>query len=53
MFGFIMPHKFFNARYGQPIRELLARNKTLSHVVHFGDEQTFHGASTTQRFFSG
>ncbi len=44
--GFILPHKFFNAQYGEPIRALLARDRALSHVVHFGDKQIFKGATT-------
>jgi len=44
-FGFILPHKFFNAKYGQPLRDYLARGKNLAEVVHFGDQQVFEGAS--------
>jgi len=44
--GFILPHKFFNAQYGEPLRSLLAKGKYLSHVVHFGDQQVFAGATT-------
>jgi hypothetical protein len=44
--GFILPHKFFNAQYGEPLRGLIAQGKHLSHVVHFGDEQVFAGATT-------
>lgn len=44
--GFILPHKFFNAKYGQPLRELISKGKHLSHVVHFGDQQVFTGATT-------
>ncbi len=44
--GFILPHKFFNAQYGEPLRALLAKGKHLSHVVHFGDQQVFAGATT-------
>lgn len=44
--GFILPHKFFNAQYGAPLRELIARGKYLGHVVHFGDQQVFRGATT-------
>lgn len=43
--GFILPHKFFNAKYGQPIRSVLAKGKHLSEVVHFGDQQIFDGAT--------
>lgn len=44
--GFILPHKFFNAQYGEPLRGLIASGKNLSKVVHFGDEQVFEGATT-------
>lgn len=44
--GFILPHKFFNAQYGEPLRSLIARGKHLAHVVHFGDQQVFAGATT-------
>ncbi|MCX7425726.1 MAG: Eco57I restriction-modification methylase domain-containing protein [Planctomycetia bacterium] len=44
--GFICPHKFFNAKYGEPIRSVIADGRHLSHVVHFGDQQVFDGATT-------
>ena len=44
--GFILPHKFFNAQYGEALRALLAKGKHLSGVVHFGDAQVFSGATT-------
>ncbi|MBM3189598.1 MAG: restriction endonuclease subunit M, partial [Chloroflexi bacterium] len=44
--GFILPHKFFNAQYGQPLRGLLAEGAHLAEVVHFGDQQVFEGATT-------
>jgi len=44
--GFILPHKFFNARYGKPLRLLLSKGKHVSQVVHFGDQQVFAGATT-------
>jgi len=44
--GFILPHKFFNAQYGEPLRNLLAKGKHLVGVVHFGDAQVFSGATT-------
>ena len=43
--AFILPHKFFNAQYGEPLRKLLATGKHLRHVVHFGDQQIFPGAT--------
>jgi len=44
--GYILPHKFFNAKYGEPLREILSKGKHLQHVVHFGDQQIFKGATT-------
>jgi hypothetical protein len=44
--GLILPHKFFNARYGEPLRAMLAKGKHLGQVVHFGDQQVFAGATT-------
>lgn len=44
--GYILPHKFFNAQYGEALREFLAKGQHLSEVVHFGDLQVFDGATT-------
>jgi hypothetical protein len=44
--GFILPNKFLNAQYGEPLRHLIAQGKYLSGVVHFGDQQVFRGATT-------
>ncbi len=44
--GFILPHKFFNAEYGQPLRSLLSSGKHLEHIVHFGHSQVFATATT-------
>lgn len=44
--GFILPHKFFNAQYGEPIRSVIANGKHLAKVVHFGDQQVFESATT-------
>ena len=43
--GFILPHKFFNAQYGEALRALLSKGKHLAEVVHFGDQQVFAGAT--------
>jgi hypothetical protein len=43
--AYILPHKFFNAQYGAPLRGLLAKGRHLKHVVHFGDQQVFPGAT--------
>ncbi|MBN1660138.1 MAG: Eco57I restriction-modification methylase domain-containing protein [Anaerolineae bacterium] len=44
--GYILPHKFFQAKYGQPLRELIAAGRHLAEIVHFGDQQVFAGATT-------
>ena len=44
--GFILPHKFMNAKYGEGLRTLLARGKHVNKIVHFGDEQVFDDATT-------
>ena len=44
--GYILPHKFFNSKYGEPIRELISKGKNLQEIVHFGHEQVFARATT-------
>ncbi|MBE2183693.1 MAG: N-6 DNA methylase, partial [Anaerolineae bacterium] len=44
--AYILPHKFFNARYGSNLRHLITKGKHLSQIVHFGDLQIFEGATT-------
>ncbi|NLN59387.1 MAG: N-6 DNA methylase [Deltaproteobacteria bacterium] len=44
--GYILPHKFFQAQYGEPLRNLIAGGKHLAGIVHFGDQQVFNGATT-------
>lgn len=44
--GYILPHKFFNAKYGRPLRGLVSEGHHLEHIVHFGDAQVFSGATT-------
>lgn len=43
--AYILPHKFFNAKYGESLRRILSNGKHLEHIVHFGDQQVFPGAS--------
>jgi hypothetical protein len=45
-FAYILPHKFFNAQYGEPLRGLLSDGRHLRHVVHFGDLQVFSAATS-------
>jgi hypothetical protein len=44
--GNILPHKFFNAHYGEGLRSLLASGRHLRQIVHFGSQQVFDGATT-------
>ncbi|MBS0165899.1 MAG: Eco57I restriction-modification methylase domain-containing protein [Nitrospira sp.] len=44
--GFILPHKFFQAQYGAPLRYLISSGKHLAKIIHFGDQQVFEGATT-------
>ncbi len=44
--GFILPHKFFNAQYGEPLRGIISSGKHLANVVYFGDQQVFENATT-------
>jgi hypothetical protein len=45
-FGYICPHKFFQAEYGEPVRKLLSEGKHVRHIVSFGDQQIFPQVST-------
>jgi hypothetical protein len=44
--GFILPHKFFQAAYGQGLRKLISDQNVLMEVVNFRDNQIFEQAST-------
>ncbi len=44
--GYIMPHKFFQASYGEGLRTLIAESKALTEIVNFRDNQIFENAST-------
>ncbi len=44
--GYILPHKFFQAEYGEPLRKLIADGGHLAEIVHFGDQQVFDLATT-------
>ena len=46
LLGFILPHKFFNAKYGAGVRKILSDGKHLSKIVHFSDQQVFANATT-------
>jgi len=46
LLGFILPHKFFNSKYGEPLRTLISKGKQLAEIVYFSAEQVFAGATT-------
>lgn len=46
LFGYILPHKFFQADYGRALRELIAEGRHLREIVSFGHEQVFPSVST-------
>ena len=46
LLGFILPHKFFTAKYGESLRALLSGGRHVSKIVYFGDKQVFAGATT-------
>lgn len=45
-FAYIVPHKFFQAAFGQSLRELLTQRSALRQIVRFGSEQVFNEATT-------
>jgi type I restriction-modification system DNA methylase subunit len=44
--GLILPHKFFQAKYGQPLRKLIWEGKHLHEIVHFAEQQVFKNSTT-------
>ena len=44
--GFILPHKFFQAQFGRPLREIISSQNAITEIVHFGSEQVFPSATT-------
>jgi type I restriction-modification system DNA methylase subunit len=44
--GYILPHKFMNSEYGEPLRQMLSGGRNVSTVIHFGDQQVFRKATT-------
>jgi len=43
--SFILPHKFFNSKYGLQVRSFLSNRKCVEQIIHFGAEQVFDEAS--------
>jgi len=46
LLGFIMPHKFWQAKYGEGLRKVIGDGKHLKALVDFGDQQVFKGGTT-------
>jgi hypothetical protein len=46
LLGFICPHKFWQAAYGEGIRKIVADGRHLRSVVDFTDQQVFQGPTT-------
>jgi hypothetical protein len=44
--GFILPHKFFNAQYGEPLRQIITQGNHIRQIVHFADQQVFENVNT-------
>ncbi|MEJ7823767.1 MAG: N-6 DNA methylase, partial [Chitinophagaceae bacterium] len=44
--GFIQPHKFFQADFGEGIRNFIIKEKALTEIVTFGSQQVFEDATT-------
>jgi adenine-specific DNA-methyltransferase len=44
--AYIVPHKFFQATFGEGLRKLLTNRKALRQIVRFGAEQVFEEATT-------
>ncbi len=44
--GYIVPHKFFNAQYGEALRKHLCDGRHIWGITHFGHQQVFDGATT-------
>jgi hypothetical protein len=45
-FAYIVPHKFFQAAFGEALRRFLTKHKALKKIVQFGAEQVFSEATT-------
>jgi hypothetical protein len=46
LLGFICPHKFWQAKYGEGIRKAISDGQHLRSVIDFADQQVFTGATT-------
>jgi type I restriction-modification system DNA methylase subunit len=46
LFGYILPHKFFQAEYGENLRRIISENKLLKEIISFKDQQVFDKVTT-------
>jgi len=44
--AYIVPHKFFQASFGENLRNMIASRKAINHIVKFGAEQVFENPTT-------
>ncbi|WP_302083452.1 Eco57I restriction-modification methylase domain-containing protein [Salinibaculum rarum] len=44
--GYIQPHKFFHAEFGEPLREFIATHNALYRVISFGHSQVWGDVAT-------
>ncbi len=45
LLGFIMPHKFWQAKYGEGLRKMIAEGQHLQSLIDFTQELVFHKAA--------
>jgi len=45
-FAYIVPHKFFQASFGEALRRFLTKRKALREIVRFGSAQVFEESTT-------
>jgi type I restriction-modification system DNA methylase subunit len=46
VFGYICPHRFFQAEYGRELRTALTEGRHMKEILSFGDQQVFPQATT-------
>ena len=46
LLGYIMPHKFWQSKYGRGIRDVIVQGRHIRSIVDFTDQQVFRGATT-------
>ena len=46
LLGYIMPHKYWQAKYGEGIRDVIVQGRHIRSIVDFTDQQVFRGVTT-------